>query len=207
MSTATHPTSAQPPPPPRKQAAAATVLGRVFGEEVLAALHEGVLKGDLTGVVPLLAAATASPHLVLRWCFAPPHPVDCQWFSPGWNTELKFGVPSWSFTFQAPRDRLSRLSTPPLRPPRRLPQRPASNQQAARAFQDGAGHLQPARLLSRASCSPSLLCPALGFHSSQSNTYASAASTASIVPWCSPWRHRLRRSLVLVPPPAMLPVA
>ena len=39
------------------------MLGRVFGEEVLAALHEGVLKGDLTGVVPLLAAATTKPYL------------------------------------------------------------------------------------------------------------------------------------------------
>ena len=63
MSTAATPTTAQPPTPQRKQAAAATVLGRVFGEEVLAALHEGVLTGDLTGVVPLLTAATARPHL------------------------------------------------------------------------------------------------------------------------------------------------
>ena len=39
------------------------MLNYVFGEEVLAALHEGVLKGDLTGVVPLLAAATAKPYL------------------------------------------------------------------------------------------------------------------------------------------------
>ena len=63
MSTATNPQPAEPPTPPQKQAAAATVLGRVFGEEVLSALHEGVLKGDLTGVVPLLAAATAKPYL------------------------------------------------------------------------------------------------------------------------------------------------
>ena len=63
MHTATTPTTTQPPTPRRKQVAAATVLGRVFGEEVLAALHEGVLKGDLTGVVPLLAAATANRHL------------------------------------------------------------------------------------------------------------------------------------------------
>ena len=42
---------------------AAHVLGRVFGEEVLAALHEGVLKGDLAGVVPLLTAAGAKPYL------------------------------------------------------------------------------------------------------------------------------------------------
>ena len=63
MSTANNSTTSQPPNPRRKQAAAATVLGRVFGEEVLAALREGVLKGDLTGVVPLLAAATARPYL------------------------------------------------------------------------------------------------------------------------------------------------
>ena len=63
MSTATNPQPAQPPTPRRKQAAAATVLGHVFGEEVLAALRDGFLKGDLTGVVPLLAAATAKPYL------------------------------------------------------------------------------------------------------------------------------------------------
>ena len=63
MSTATTPQTTAPPTPRRKEAAAATVLGRVLGEEVLAALHEGVLKGDLTGVVPLLAAATAKPYL------------------------------------------------------------------------------------------------------------------------------------------------
>ena len=39
------------------------MLGRVFGEEVLAALHEGILKGDLAGVVPLLSADTAKPYL------------------------------------------------------------------------------------------------------------------------------------------------
>ena len=39
------------------------MLGRVFGEDVLAALRDGFLKGDLTSVVPLLAAATAKPHL------------------------------------------------------------------------------------------------------------------------------------------------
>ena len=60
---ATNPQPAQPATARRKQAAAATVLGRVFGEEVLAALRDGFLKGDLTGVVPLLAAATAKPHL------------------------------------------------------------------------------------------------------------------------------------------------
>ena len=43
--------------------------------------------------------ATQPRGVLLRWCFAPPHPVDCQWFSPGWNTELKFGLPSWSFTY------------------------------------------------------------------------------------------------------------
>ena len=63
MSAATKLQSAQPPTPRRKHAAAATVLGRVFGEEVLAALHEGVLKGDLTGIIPLLTAATAKPYL------------------------------------------------------------------------------------------------------------------------------------------------
>ena len=39
------------------------MLGRVFGDDVLAALREGFLTGDLTGVVPLLTAATAKPHL------------------------------------------------------------------------------------------------------------------------------------------------
>ena len=38
------------------------MLGRIF-EYALAVLHEGILKGDLTGVVPLVAAATATPHL------------------------------------------------------------------------------------------------------------------------------------------------
>ena len=49
--------------PPRKQAAAATVLGRVLGEGLLAAIHEGFLKGDLAGAVLLLAADSAEPHL------------------------------------------------------------------------------------------------------------------------------------------------
>ena len=49
--------------PARRQQDAAHVLSRVFGEEVLAALYEGFLQGDLTGVVPLLTATTAKPHL------------------------------------------------------------------------------------------------------------------------------------------------
>ena len=50
-------------PVPRREEVAADMLSRVFGEEVLAALHVGVLKGDLTGVIPLLTAATAKPYL------------------------------------------------------------------------------------------------------------------------------------------------
>ena len=40
------------------------MIGRVLGADVVAALHEGFLKGDLTSVVPLLAAATAKPYLL-----------------------------------------------------------------------------------------------------------------------------------------------
>ena len=45
-----------------KQAAAA-VLDRALGEDVVAALRDGFLKGDLTGVIPLLTADAAKPHL------------------------------------------------------------------------------------------------------------------------------------------------
>ena len=61
---ATNTSTAPPPPTPARKQAAANVLGRVFGADVVAALHEGFLKGDLTGVVPLLAAATAKPYLL-----------------------------------------------------------------------------------------------------------------------------------------------
>ena len=52
------------PTPQRKQAAAARVVNRVLGADVVAALREGFSRGDLTGVVPLLAAAAANPHLL-----------------------------------------------------------------------------------------------------------------------------------------------
>ena len=63
MSTAA--TTPQPTtaPTPRRKEAAADILNRVFGEEVLASLRDGFLKGDLTGVVPLLAAASTKPYL------------------------------------------------------------------------------------------------------------------------------------------------
>ena len=52
-----------PGPTAARKQAAATVVGRVLGEDVFAALHEGFLKGDLTAVIPLLAAATTKPYL------------------------------------------------------------------------------------------------------------------------------------------------
>ena len=67
MASATNPPSQpnQPSTNPERKHAAVTVLGRVLGESVVAALHEGFLKGDLTGVVPLLAALTAKPYLLV----------------------------------------------------------------------------------------------------------------------------------------------
>jgi len=61
---ATNTNSATPPSAPAHKQAAAKVMDRVLGADVVAALHEGFLKGDLTGVVPLLAAATAKPYLL-----------------------------------------------------------------------------------------------------------------------------------------------
>ena len=47
-----------------RKESAATLLGVVLGEGVVAALHEGFLKGgDFTGVVPALLGAGAKPHL------------------------------------------------------------------------------------------------------------------------------------------------
>ena len=48
---------------PRRKVAAADMLNRVFGQDVLTALRDGFLTGDLTGVVPLLTTATAKPYL------------------------------------------------------------------------------------------------------------------------------------------------
>ena len=64
MASPNSPQQAQPNPnPARRRQDAAHVLGRVFGEEVFAALHDGFLRGDLTGVVPLLSATTSKPYL------------------------------------------------------------------------------------------------------------------------------------------------
>ena len=56
-----------------RKESAATLLGLVLGEGVVAALHEGFLKGgDFTAVVPLLVGAAAKPYLAaaVRAAFA-----------------------------------------------------------------------------------------------------------------------------------------
>ena len=65
-SPATHPAAdaADPAAAAERKDDAAEVLRMVLGEGVVAALHEGFAKGgDFTGVVPLLVAAGARPHL------------------------------------------------------------------------------------------------------------------------------------------------